>query len=179
MEYQWMDIELADRDKTALIAQKKLCVQSNAVLTLQCPCYFVKTNGTSAWSVGGWKSLVYKDNTLIFLATLDLLLKTLEQVLGLLVKANLKCKPLKCFLYAETFTTSHMWWATREFRQCRLIWTDPAVDTSDIWWRANIVSLACDPITESFCCALPMSAIVSKRCPKTRGFRYLRVGGRV
>lgn len=48
----------------------------------------------------GRKVLVYLDDVLIFEATVDVLLETLEKVIGPLAKSNLKCKPLKCSFIA-------------------------------------------------------------------------------
>ena len=46
--------------------------------------------------------LVYLDDVLIYAETSDKIIEVLDKVLGLLAKAQLKCKPSKCSLFAET-----------------------------------------------------------------------------
>lgn len=50
----------------------------------------------------GDRVLVYLDDVLIFAATVEGLLDTLELVLRLLMNANLKCIASECSLFTET-----------------------------------------------------------------------------
>ena len=46
--------------------------------------------------------LVYLDDVLIYAETKDKLIEVLDKVLGLFARIQLKCKPSKCSLFAET-----------------------------------------------------------------------------
>lgn len=103
MGYNQFDVMPANRYKTAFITHKILFVYNVMPFGLcNAPATFQRLMERIIGPLVGDRVLVYLDDILIFSASVDVLFETLEQVLGLLTKANLKCEPSKCSLYAET-----------------------------------------------------------------------------
>jgi hypothetical protein len=102
MGYHQVEVEPKDRYKTAFVTHKGLFIYNVMPFGLcNAPATFQRLMERILGDRIGVDVLVYLDDVLLFASEATALVKSIREVLQLLIRAGLKCKATKCALFTE------------------------------------------------------------------------------